>query len=399
MDIKDMNLEQVVARMGEIKGLIDSADSEKLDTLNKELDELLARKKELEAGAQTALARKALNDKLATGTVSAKQVATVDKDLQQRKAFMNYVMTGETSDMLARADATGVSNDLGVLIPHTVQQEIIQNIESIYGSLYNKVKHLNIRGGVEYPIGEFGATFNRITETGAPSDRQKGGEITGSVKFGYNIGEIRIARTLLQSLLTVQAFEAELGKVIADAYVKAMDKEVMTGTGRDGQMEGILTNTEVTTIELTAADLKDWKAIQKKVFGSFKLGFKNLPYEFVMSNSTWESEILTLADDNNRPVYTETFSPIDGHMECRFKGHAVTLVEPDILPDFETASAGDVFGMIWVPDQAYAVNTNMQFSIVQYMDHEKNQIVQKALVVNDGKVLRPDRIVLLKKKL
>ena len=85
-------------------------------------------------------------------------------------------------------------------------------------------------------------------------------------------------------------------------------------------------------------------------------------------------------------------------MSCRFKGHEVTLVEPTVLPDFETASAGDVFGMIWVPNDAYAINSNMQFSVVQYIDHEKNQVVKKALVVNDGKVLRKDLIILLKKK-
>lgn len=75
----------------------------------------------------------------------------------------------------------------------------------------------------------------------------------------------------------------------------------------------------------------------------------------------------------------------------------MTLVEPTLLPDFDAATANKIFGMIWVPGDAYAINSNMNFSVVQYVDHEKNQIVKKALVVNDGKVLRKDRIILLKK--
>ena len=53
--------------------------------------------------------------------------------------------------------------------------------------------------------------------------------------------------------------------------------------------------------------------------------------------------------------------------------------------------------MLWVPAEAYAINSNMGFTVTKYFDHEKNQEVTKALVINDGKVLRPDLIYLLKK--
>jgi hypothetical protein len=83
---------------------------------------------------------------------------------------------------------------------------------------------------------------------------------------------------------------------------------------------------------------------------------------------------------------------------ARFKGKEVTFVEDDILKNFDDATNGQYFGMYWVPQNAYAINSNMQFNVVHYFDHETNQYVDKALVINDGKVLDPKYLYLLKKK-
>lgn len=395
-----MNIEEIIARIGEIQNELKN-DNADVDKLSEEFDKLVARKAELESEAKAkAEKRRALIQRL--GNEGSASVATVtaheeDGEMIERKQFMDYVLTGRVGDALKRANATGTSTNLGVMIPNHVQQEIIKALGKVRGRLYGKVKHTNLQGGVDYPIGEFDATFTRISES-AVSDRQNAGGITGKVSFKYNIGEIRLARTLLQVVLSVPAFEAELANVIAEAYAKAMDAEIIKGDTTKMQMEGITKNTNVKTVELTATEFENWKQIQKKVFGVLPLALKSEPYEFVMSNATYEANIKTLADSNNRPVYNETFSPVDGALDCRFKGHPVTLVENDLLPDFDTAGNGDVFAVLWVPGKCYAINSNMQFNVTRYFDHETNQEVTKAIVINDGKVLRPDMIYLLKKK-
>lgn len=400
-NIKTATAEQVIARLAEIQTEMEKDDAD-LEALNTETDELLARKAELKTAAEEKeLKRKNLMSRLNEGIVVPEKTITSkqeDDDMVERKAFMDYVISGKASEagVLKRADAVGVSTNLGVMIPKTVQQKIIQEVKKIHGRLYGKVKHLNLQGAVEYPIGSFTATFKRITET-TVSDRQNPGGITGSIMFKYNIGEIRLSRTLLQTVLTVPAFETELAKVIAEAYVKAMDGEIVTGVPANGQLEGILTKTGIKTIEINEDEMKDWKTFQKKIMAKIPLGMKNKPYEYIMSNGTFEGNIMTLADDNNRPVYTETINPVDGWVDARIKGHGVTLVEPELLPDFDTATAGKVFAVLWVPGEAYAINSNMQFSTVRYMDHDKNEEVTKALVINDGKVLRPDLIYQIKK--
>jgi HK97 family phage major capsid protein len=119
--------------------------------------------------------------------------------------------------------------------------------------------------------------------------------------------------------------------------------------------------------------------------------------EFVMTPNTYEANIKTLADQNNRPVYYETFNPVDGSEIARFKGKEVVFVENDIFKDFNDAAPGDYFGMYWNPYEAYDINSNMEFVIIDYFDQETNQFVKKALVINDGKVLKGQYIYLLKK--
>lgn len=330
--------------------------------------------------------------------------------MEYRKAFMDYIQRGIVNkDVLQfeqRADQTGTSSNLGVLIPVTVIQEIIQGVEKVYGQLYSRVKKTNLKGGVKYPLGSFDATFKRITET-TVSDRQNAGGVTGSIDFTYKIGEIRLARTLLQTVLSVPVFEQEFAKVIVKAYVRAMDKEIMTGVDANNECVGILTEANKSTgsripaaniIEFTADEMADWKSWQTKLFAKIPLSMRGLKPEFAMTANTYEANIKTLKDDNNRPVYNETYNPVDGAEICRFKGRDVVLVEEDILKNFDDASNGDFFGMYWVPEEAYAINSNMEFTVVDYFDQEKNQYVKKALVINDGKPLDTKYIYLLKKK-
>lgn len=339
--------------------------------------------------------------------------------MEYRKAFMDFVKTGKRSAILqTRTDDQNASGDLGVLIPETVVQEIIKGVEKVYGQLYAQVRKLNVKGGVKFPIGGFEATFTRIAEepnaqgTGAaPTGRQNGGAINGNVTFSYKIGEIRIAQTLLANILSVPVFEQELAKVIVEAYVKAMDYEILNGRGDDyNELEGILPEVEKGSsgrfkgltdhvIEFTAEEMLDWKNWQTKLFAKIPLSMRGLSPTFVMTPNTYESNIKTLVDDNNRPVATETFNPVDGAEVSRFKGKDVTFVEEGQgFENFNDAEDGEYFGMYWVGEKGFAINTNFEFATKRYFDEEKLQWVDRAIVINDGKVLDPKYIYLLKKK-
>lgn len=338
-------------------------------------------------------------------------VEDVRSSMEYRKAFMDFVQHGTKNDILMRADAEQVTSDLGILLPNTIIQEIIKGVEKVYGQLYSRVRKTNVKGGVQYPIGAFSATMywdgtaGTDTEHGV-SEKQKAGGVTGYVQFTYHIGEIRIAQSLLQSVVTVQAFESEIINALVQAYVKAMDDAILTGDGTK-QPAGIITEAKKSSgsriasaniIEFTADEITDWKNWQKKLFAKIPLSMRNLRPEFVMTAETWEANVLTMADNNNQPVGRLTYNPTTGDERATFRGREVVFVEEGGIKSFDGASNGDFFAMYWVPSEAYLINSNMQFSYKKYFDEDTNQYITKALVICDGKVLDPKYIYLLKKK-
>lgn len=411
-EIKKATLEQVEKRSAEIEKMLKEQDIEadKLDELTNEANALVERKKAIAQEKENVQKRNKLLDMVASNKVPTTNKPTpieTRSSVEYRKAFMNYVTKGTSSDVLQyaeRAGEAGVASDLGVLLPETIIQQVITDLKGTYGQLYARVKKTNIPGGVKYPIGVFEATFHRITET-TVSDRQPAKGVTGYIQFSYNIGEIRISRTFLQSLLTVEAFETEVAKAIVRAYVQAMDYEIIHGSADSNQCEGILTEANKTSgsrisadhiIEFTADEISDWTAWEKKLFAIIPMAMEKENPEFVMAKQTYVSNLCTMKDSTGQPINKAGFDASD--KLHKFNEYEVNRVEKDIFGDFDSASTGDYFGMFWCPEKAYAINSNLQFTMQHYFDHETNQYVDKALVVNDGKPLDTNYIYLFKKK-
>ena len=354
-----------------------------------------------------------VNNKIPMASYSQNPAGTQQREnkdpyasMEYREAFKAYVQRGTPipADLTQRAGGDAgptVAADLGMIIPTTIMNEFIKKVSKVYGQLYSKVRKLNIPGGVKVPISDLKANFKWITETAA-SDRQKAGDIKEYVEFSYNIGEIRVSQTLLSQVVALQMFEDEIVRIMTEAYVEAMDKGIISGTGA-GQMLGILKDTRVTEqtghiIEFTAEQFGAWAQWRKRLFSMIPLS-KRGKGEFIFTAGTVESNLLTMKDANNRPVFKEAAELNVGESatDGRFYGREVTMVEPDIVADFDTASSGDVVGVYWIPDD-YAINTNLAFGMKRYFDEDKNEWVNKGLTIVDGKILDPSGVYIIKKK-
>jgi HK97 family phage major capsid protein len=310
--------------------------------------------------------------------------------MEYRQAFMKYVQKGIPMPATEQRNGEAVSTaDTGAAIPITVMNEVINTVRKRYGNLYSRVRKMSVPGGVKIPIGALEAKFKWINES-TVSPRQKTDKL-GAVVFEYNTAEIRVAQTFLSSILTLSAFEAELTKIIAIAYLQAMDEGIMLGSG-DGSMLGILNDPRVTnTITMTASQMSNWTEWRKKFFAKLPLGYR--AGEFVFAASTVDAYLETMADSNNNPIFRQAtgLEVNDGDAldpNGRFFGRNIAMVEPDILADFDAANAGDVIGLFWQPNE-YAINENFGFRMRRYFDEETNEWVDKALTVVDGKVLNP----------
>ena len=396
--------------------------NEQIDDLNAEIaetaDEISAiENEERSAQAQPTEARSNVpaNAQLVNGNVVAgfgvqttvnqqRENADPFNTMEYRNAFMAYAQSGREIpvNLYQRDGAPANTNTLGATIPTTVLNEFINEIRKVYGNLYTKVRKLNIQGAVKVPIAELQATFKWITED-TVSPRQDGGKINQYVEFSYNMAEIRVSQTLLSSIVSLDLFEREIVRIMLIAYLQAMDTGIVKGTG-NGQMLGILNDPRVLNahpaIEMTAADINNWTAWRKKFFAKLPLGYR--AGEFIFPLATVDAYLETMADANNNPIFRQAtgLEVNDGdsrNPNGRFFGRDISLVEPDVLPDFDSASDGDVIGIFWQPEE-YAINTNMAFGMRRWFDEDRNEWVNKMLTVVDGKVLNPEGFYLIKKK-
>lgn len=322
--------------------------------------------------------------------------------MEYRMAFKDYVQRGTPipADVLQRAGGdkgTTTTGDIGMIIPMTIMNEFIKEVSKVYGQVYAKVRKLNVKGGIKFPISKLKAKFTWITET-TTSDKQKAGDIKDYIEFSYNIGEIRVAETLLAQVVSLSLFESEITRIMVEAYVETMDKVIIAGTG-SGQPLGITNDPRVTNVvEFTAAQFADWKAWRTNLFAKIPLS-KRGQGEFLFTAATVESNLLTMTDGNNRPVFKEAteLTVSDSGTGGRFYGREVTLVEPDVIADFDTAASGDIVGIYWIPND-YAINTNLEFGMKRYFDENTNEWINKGLTIVDGKILDPSGCYLIKKK-
>ena len=399
-------------RRNEIKNAVATAESAdevraltaEMEKVTAELNEARTQLEKLEAeerGAQNPPADASLvnggMNHLGTFAQGQNRSENPLESLEYRKAFKEYVINGTPIPAEFRNGETISTNETGAAIPMTIMNEVINTVRKRYGNLYSKVRKIAVQGGVEIPIGALSASFKWINES-TVSPRQKFDKL-GKIVFNYHTAEIRIAQTFLSRLVTLTAFEQKITEVIAIAYLQAMDEGIVNGSG-DGSMLGILNDARITnTITMTAAKMSDWKAWRKDFFAKLPLGYR--AGEFIFPLSTVESYLETMADNNNNPIFRQATGLVvnDGdaiNPNGTFFGRAVSLVEPDIIADFDTAQTGDVVGIFWQPEE-YCINENFGFTMRRYFDEETNEWVDKALVVVDGKILNPTGYVLIKK--
>ena len=370
-----------------------------LEDLEEDLAEIREELEAIDAEERAAVPAEAEHvnaDAVRGATVASYQTATAEREPEDyrysqeyRQAFMAYMTRGAAIPAQFRSGDAINTQDTGAAIPMTIINDVINTVRKRYGNLYSRVRKISVRGGVKYPIGALEASFKWITEATVSPNQSVGALDT--VEFSYNTAEIRIAQTFLSQLLTLSSFEAELTRIIVIAYLKAMDKGIMKGTG-NGQMLGVLNDPRVTnTIKMTAADINNWTAWRKKFFSKLPLGYRD--GQFVFAASTVDAYLETMADANNNPIFRqatglEVNSGDALDPSARFFGREVALVEPDVIADFDAANENDVIGLFWQPEE-YAINENFGMTVRRYYNDETNEWIDKALVVVDGKVLNP----------
>ena len=316
---------------------------------------------------------------------------------EYRNAFMNYVCRGVPIPMELRTDPTNevtMTTDVLPQIPTTMAREIITKM-SEYGTIWNSVRKLSVQGGVTFRTVDLALTASWIGENEVSLYQKV--EDDDLISFLYHQLECRLAQTLLAQATTYADFQAMFVPATAEAMVRTLEQAIVRGNGTKKPL-GIINDNrivEAQRVTLSAAQIVDWKEWRRRVKAAIPKSYRNGSY--IMAQSTWDTYIETMSDDQNAPV-SIGYNPVTGVEEYRLMGRPVITVEPDILPDFDDASTSDVF-CIYGDLSKYAVNTQpgMPMTTKRWIDDDTNQEKIKALVAIDGKVLDPHGFLLVSK--
>ena len=384
------------ARMAEINSSIEKAETvEEVRSLGAEKERVQSAINEARNQLTSLEAQNGLNPLDTFGQRGAEPAKNVDKcdTAEYREAFMNFVCRGTAIPMELRA--TTNTGDASATIPTTLINEIVQNLEA-YGEIYSRVRHLNVQGGVQIPVLSLKPTATWISaNTGTSESDANKLDAKTSVVFNYYGLECKISQTLLANVTTIDAFQALFVPLATEAIIKALEIAIVKGSGT-GEALGITVDTRVPSknvVTLTAEEFGAWDGWKKKVFGKMKKAYRNGC--FIMAQGTFDGYIDGMVDGNGQPIARVNYGIADGET-YRFGGKEVLTVEDDIITAYEDASTGDVVG-VFVNLKDYAVNSNMEFKVVKWEDHDTNEVKNKTIVICDGKLVDPNGVIVIKK--
>ena len=403
-----MNQNQINERLAAIQADIEtrgeSITAEELASYETEINSLREQRTQLENAAQQRQQLLASIAEGRRGTVidtnqrgGATQPAESEdphNTMEYRRAFMDYCRTGAISPIL-RTDQVTTSNDIAAAVPTTILNEVVRKMDA-YGQLFSRVRKTSIAGGVQVPVVTLKPVANWITETQS-SDRQKvQADGANAVIFSYHGLECKVSQSLIASIVTVQAFEEAITDMIVEAMTAKLEAGIIKGTG-SGQMLGVTVDTRIPSgniVTITAANFVKWEAWKKQVFAKMPLAYK-AKASFIMAAGTWEGYIDGMVDTNGQPIARVNYGITDGIQE-RFGSKEVIQVEDDVIAPYDTAAAGDVVA-VFMPLGDYCINSNMQLTMRRYFDEDKNEWVDKAILIADGKILDPNGVIIVKK--
>ena len=309
---------------------------------------------------------------------------------EYRKAFMNYVTKGTAiPGEFKNVNANTKTTDVGEMIPETVLSRIIEKIEAT-GMILPLVTRTAYKGGLTIPISTVKPVATWVAE-GNGSDKQK--KTTGSITFAYHKLRCAISNSLEVDVMALSVFETTFVNNVVEAMTKALEQSIIKGDG-SGKPKGILAETVVEgqNIDIAKAGKLDYKTLVRAE-AALPLAYENGAVWF-MTKKTF-MEFIGITDTNGQPIARVNYG-INGSADRTLLGRRVIL--NDYMSSYDQTGATEhIFAFLFNPSD-YVLNTNLNITIKRYEDNDTDDMVTKALMLVDGKVVDKNSLVTLTKK-
>lgn len=243
-----MRIDEINARLTEIRGLIDTASGEQLTALEQEVTNLTAERQQIENEAQT---RQQMRDSIAAGLVTGTTIENIEEvnnmenrtftlDSQEyRSAFLKHLRREDMSEVETRA-FTHLTTNTTAPLPTVMLNRIIDLIGEAH-PIVADVYRMDSNSAITIPVCKSIAADAGETAEGAASNEMQfvwddvnlsGDDYTAAVKLSYKMQ--RMAIPAFEDYLVSQ-IAARLGSKLAVgivANIKAQmsaDNKVATG--------------------------------------------------------------------------------------------------------------------------------------------------------------------------
>lgn len=319
---------------------------------------------------------------------------TDDEDLynsnEYRKSFMNYVTKGATIPKeFLNANEVTKTTDIGVAIPTTILQKIIEKIQ-IVGNILNLVTRTSYKGGVGIPTSSVKPVATWVSEgSGSETQKKKMGQIT----FEYYKLRCAVAVSLETNVMSMTAFETSFINNVSEAMIYALEQAIVNGDG-NGKPKGILAEEvkDDKKVEIKAGESIDYNTLINAE-SCLELAYESKAVWFM--HKTTFMAFIGMVDSNGQPIARVNYG-IAGVPERILLGRKVILNEY-MTSIKATITKDEVIAFLFNPSD-YVLNTNLNLTIKKYEDNETDDIITKAIMLVDGKVVDTNSLVTVVKK-
>jgi len=375
-----------------------STDVTELRGLNTELDALNVEIRSLQemidgiieppANERTAAVNGTIPGVVASGMKGQEQRKTVDEtELEYRKAFQNFVTTGAPIPAELRIDANTLTTDIASAIPTVMINRIVEKLEST-GMILPLITRTSFASGVAIPTSSVKPVATFVLE-GASSDRQN--KTTGTITFSKFKLRCEISMSMEASTMAIAAFEAAFERQVVEAMVKAIEGKIISTADGLTSPKGILAEVPNVGQALTANALNYQLLIDAEAA---------LPqaYEdgavYCMTKKTFMGYI-GMVDSQKQPIARINYG-IGGVPERTLLGRTVVLCG-DYMDSFAVGlAAGKIFAFLFKFSD-YVMNTVYDMGVQRKQDWDTEDMLTKAVMSVDGKVIDKGSLVTIAK--
>lgn len=322
MNIEDMNLEQVIARLAELDEIVERSQKvEEIETATEEKKSLLERKAELE-DLET---RKQAARDLLSGARKADKILEERKDEKHmefagmsssdirateeyRSAFLKILQGKPLNEVEKRANEMA-STDVAGVIP-TITQERIFNKLKEYAPLLNEITLLQVPGNVTFAVE---GTNNAAAKHAENTLIAPAADTMGAVSLaGYEIVKVlRISATV--QAMSINAFEGWLSDYLAEGIAAKIGEYIIYGDGNSNP-HGI----DYAATWTDGSNAVDWASTSPtpaelvKLVGCLKAGYHRRA-RFLMNSKTFWGKIVAVQDNSKYKILTDDYQRLLGY--------------------------------------------------------------------------------------